>query len=216
MKKFLCTLILGLIAAISVLCACGAKGVDYTQFISEKRMQVYLYEDDALSVKIHVSVRESPYVSDGYCGAMENVCEVFVSFSESPQEVQIELGGTKGEMSYMSVTDSFYLSFSGGDLGESAAVALTYGGQTKQLSAPSVLYDGVISCEDAVICASQYDNETFSALTNGNNFEGEIYVRLISDEGRCYYYVGVIDRDGNTSAYLVDGERGNIIAERKM
>ena len=41
-------------------------------------------------------------------------------------------------------------------------------------------------------------------------------MRLLADEGKCYYYVGVIDREGNTAAYLVDGENGNVIAERKL
>lgn len=216
MKKLLCMLITALTAAAFGLTACAPEGADYTQFISEKRTQIYLYEEDGLSVKVHISLRESPYVSDGYCGPMESVCEIFASFSDRPQSVEAKIGEAGGEMSYMSVSDSFYLSFSGGDLGDSAAITLTCDGRAREIDAPSVLYEGVISCEEAVICASQYDGETFAALTDGDNFEGEIYVRLIADEGRCYYYVGVCDRNANTSAYLVDGERGNIIAERKL
>lgn len=198
------------------LCACTGGGINYADFISERRAQVYLYEDDNLTVKVHISSRENPYLSDGYKGEMGDLCEIFVKFSQNPDNVTVRLGESGGEMSYMSVTDSFYISFTGGDSGDSAKLTLTCDGEERQVEAPSVLYGGVISPEDALTGVVSYDGDTFAALTDGKNFEGEIYVRLLADEGKCYYYVGVIDRDGNTSAYLVDGENGNVIAERKL
>ncbi len=215
MKKFFCAAFLAMTAMLVTFTACGG-GLDYADYISERRAQVYLYEDDNISVKVHISSRETPYLSDGYKGEMTDLCEIFIKFAQSPESVTATLNGHGGEMSYMSVTDSFYLSFSGGAAGQSADITLTCDGEERKIAAPSVLYDGVISCEDALESARQYDGETFSALTDGNNFEGEIYVRLLSDEGKCYYYVGVIDREGDTSAYLVDGENGNVIAQRKL
>ena len=215
MKKIFCPAIVALVAALITFTACGG-GIDYSDFISERRVQVYLYEDDSISVKVHISSRESPYLSDGYKGEMQELCEVFVTFADSPDSVTAKIGESGGEMSYMSVSDSFYLSFTGSDLGDSAQVELTYGEETRQITAPSALYDGVITCEEALESARQYDSELFLSLTDGNNFEGEIYVRLLADEGKCYYYVGVIDREGNTAAYLVDGVNGNVIAERKL
>lgn len=203
-------------AALFALSACGGGEINYTDYISEKRDRVYLYEDDNLTVKVQLTSRESPYLSDGYKGDMQDICEIFVKFSQSPENVTATLGESGGEMSYMSVTDSFYLSFAAAEIGDSASVTLTCDGTERQIDATGVLYDGVITCEDALESARQYDGDLFAALTNGNNFEGEIYVRLLADEGKCYYYVGVIDREGNTSAYLVDGENGNVIAERKL
>ena len=216
MRKF----ILFLVATASTVlllfaAACGGEA-DYSSFISEKRTAVYLYEDDDLSVKLHYSLREEPYVSDGFKGELTNVCEVFVHFSQSPDKVDVLFDdGRGGEMNYMSVTDSFYLSFSGTFEGDKINIKLSWGNSTKTVEAQSVTYDGVISCEQALKCATEYDSETFAALTDKQNFLGEIYVRLLSDAGKCYYYVGVCDREGNISAYLVDGENGNVIAERK-
>lgn len=195
--------------------ACGGQ-TDYSSFISEKRYAVYLYEDDDLSVKLHCSVREEPYVSDGYKGEMTEICEVFVHFTAGPSDVGILFDdGRGGEMNYMSVTDSFYLSFAGSFSGDKVNVKLSWENSEKTVEVASVMYDGVISCEEALGCAREYDGETFSALTDDKNFLGEIYVRLLSDAGKCYYYVGVCDREGNISAYLVDGEKGGVIAERK-
>ena len=216
MKKFLCVVVTMLAAAAAVLCSCAGGEIDYADFISERRFEVYMYTDDNISVKVHVSSRETPYLSDGYKGEMGDLCEVFIKFADQYSEVDISLGGNGGEMSYMSVTDSFYISFSGALTGDDVPITLTCDGEEIQITAPSVMYSGVISPEEALASTKDYDSETFEALTNGKNFEGEIYVRLLADEGKCYYYVGVIDRSGNTSAYLVDGESGNIIAERKL
>lgn len=203
------------LAALSILPSC-AKEVNYSDYISELRYKVYLYEDDDIKVKVNLTSRESPYLSDGYKGDMQDMCEIFIKFAQSPDEVSVRLGESGGEMSYMSVTDSFYISFAAGEMGDSAALTLDCDGEEREITAPSALYSGVISPEQALDSARQYDGETFSALTDGNNFKGEIYVRLLSDEGRCYYYVGVTDREGNTSAYLIDGENGNVLAERKQ
>ncbi len=212
MKKFFAVIISGA-AAAAALCGCAGE-TDYCRFISEKRYDSYLYEDDDLRIKIDFSERETPYLSDGYCGDMQKICEIFVKFTESPASVEAELGESGGEMNYMSVTDSFYLSFTGEAADDSAEITLTYGGEERVFTAESVLYDGVMTCEDALECVTQYDESLFETLTDGNNFEGEIYVRLISDGGKCYYYVGVVDREGGTNSFLVDGEKGNIIARR--
>lgn len=216
MRKFIIFLLtIATFTILTVAAGCGG-GTDYASFISEKRTAVYLYEDDDISVKLHFSVREEPYLSDGYKGEMTPLCEVFVHFSQSPDKVEVQFDdGRGGEMNYMSVTDSFYLSFSGEFSGDKITLKLVWGNSEKTVEAQNVMYDGVISCEDALESAMQYDGETFSALTDGKNFLGEIYVRLLSDAGKCYYYVGVCDREGIINAYLVDGENGNIIAERR-
>ena len=63
-------------------------------------------------------------------------------------------------------------------------------------------------------CAVEHGKELFASLTDGNIFLGEIYVRLLYDDG-CYYYVGVCDRNKKITAYLVDGERGKVIASHE-
>ena len=218
MRKFIyCAAAVVTAAACAAAFAACAREIDYSDFISERRFKTYLYEDDDISVKVNLSSRENPYLSDGFKGEMQDVYEIFVQFfTSSPESVDVRLGEEGGEMSYMSVTNSYYMSFSGGDLGESAHIELEYGDTSRELDAPSVLYSGVISCEEALECTRQYDGQTFEDLTDGENVEGEIYVRLICDGGKCYYYVGVADREGDTKAYLVDGESGSVIAERTI
>jgi hypothetical protein len=193
--------------------AACTKDVDFTEYISELRENIYMYDDGDFTLKIYSGKRESPYCSDGICGDISDFCEVFVSFEKSPQDLEIYVDGQGGQMSYRSVTNDFYLSFTPEkNLGESVEIELIKDGKKLEFSAPSVKYDGVISPISALECVEEYDEQTFSSLKSGTTFSAEIYIRLLYDEG-CYYYVGVCTQK-QISAYLVDGENGNIIATR--
>lgn len=216
-KKFNISYVLVLLLLYPVLClaACG-KQVNFADFISENRHDVYLYADDGLNLKIYCTLRETPYVSDGIKGKTEDIIEIYLSLNGSPSEVEIEVGGYGGEMNFLSVSKSFYLSFSGKAFEtESVDVKLTVDKKEQNYCATSVKHDGLITPQDALKCVSEYDAELFEKLTDGRNFCGEIYVRLLFDDG-CFYYVGVCDREGEINAFLVDGQNGRIIATRKQ
>ena len=214
MKKFL-SLLLILCTAVCLFCGCGKK-VDYSNFVSERRSNIYLYSNDGLEIKIYLSERETPYSTDGIRGDISPFTEIFVTLPKTHDEVEISVADINGQMNYKSVENCYYLSLSGGNIsGESVSVTLTCDGESAEYSAVSVLYDGVISCDDALKCVIDHDGELFETLTQRDIFLGEIFVRLLFDEG-CYYYVGVCDREKKISAYLVDGERGTIIATKQL
>lgn len=147
---------------------------------------------------------------------MGNLTEIYVTLPENRDEVNVKAGNIEGEMNFRAVENCYYLSAAnGGVTGESADVTITFGEESKTYSAMNVKYDGVISCEDALKCVTERDLNLFEGLTESGVFCGEIYVRLIYDDG-CYYYVGVCDRDKKITAYLVDGVKGKIIATKEM
>ena len=214
MKKFL-LVCLSLCLAACLLGGCRKK-VDYLSYVSEKRTNIYLYSNDGLEIKIYISEKETPYSADGMKGEMSGLTEIYVALPKNYDEVNVSVGDAEGEMSYRAVENCYYLSLSNGNIqGDSVDVTLTYGEESKTYPAVSVLYDGVIGCEGAVKCVIDREEALFEGLTQNNIFCGEIYVRLIYDDG-CYYYVGVCDRDKNINAYLVDGERGKIIATKQL
>lgn len=191
------------------------KSVDYFSYVSEYRKSVYFYQDDSISVKIYSVDKETPYSLDGVKGAVSNVTEVFFEYGGSANEVEIELLGHGGEMSWLAVTRNYYLSFAGGEIsGASIAVTLNIDGKEKKVDVFNVAEEGTIDGKTALKCAREYDGETFNALTEGTTFAGEIIIRLLYDNG-CFYYVGVCNREGNVHAYLVNGSDGRIIAERE-
>ena len=213
MKKFL-FLFSAAVTAICFLSGCTKK-VNYLNYISEKRTGIYLYSDDGFEIKIHVAEREAPYSTDGIKGEISPFTEIFVTLPKNYDEVEISVSDIKGQMNYKAVENCYYLSQSSIVSGDSVSVTLTYGGESKQYTAVSVLYEGVISCEDAVNCAIDYDYVLFASLTQKDIFLAEIFVRLLYDDG-CYYYVGVCDRNKKITAFLVDGEHGSVIATKEL
>jgi hypothetical protein len=174
-----------------------------------------LYEEDNLTLKIYFSDRESPYASDGIKGKVENLCEVFLTVTPTPSQAEVHFLNEGGSMNYQSVTQSFYLSLPiARQTQEKLKVAISIDGKDIEVEANNVLYDGVIDARTALKCVTEYDQNRFLSLTSNGTFNGEIYIRLLYDNG-CYYYVGVCDKQGNTCAYLVDGESGRIITTKK-
>ena len=212
MKKFLC---LFLAAALVIMLSGCKREVNYLNYISEKRSNIYLYSDDEVEIKINISERETPYSTDGIKGDISNFTEIFVFLPKNYDEVDVSVADISGQMNYKAVENCYYLSSGGNIAGEKVIVTLTFGGESKEYSAVSVLYDGVITCEDAVKCAIEHDSDLFKSLTQKDVFLAEIYVRLLYDDG-CYYYVGVCDRNKKITAFLVDGERGTIIATKEL
>ncbi len=220
MKKIICTLIAAALfictLAALTLTGCQKKTVNYADYISEKRTGIYLYSADGLEIKIYISEKETPYTADGIKGNVSPLTEIFVTLPENKDEVNVSAGSLHGEMNYRAVENCYYLSSSDSAItGDSVEVTLSYGEDSQTYSAGSVLHSGIISCEEALKCAVEHDGTLFDSLTENGIFGGEIFVRLIYDDG-CYYYVGVCDRNKKINAYLVDGEHGKIIAQKEL
>lgn len=212
MRKFFIAL-LTLVVLLPIFSGCK-KDIDYSEYVSEKRFNIYRYADDLVEIKIYVSQKESPYCLDGVKGEVSPIAEFFVRLDKSYEEVDISCKNVNGEMSYKAVEKCYYLSLATTEIiGESVDVAISCDGESKNYKVQSVLYSGVITCENALKCVVEYNSELFENLTENGIFNGEIYVRLLFDEG-CFYYVGVCSKDKKITAYLVDGEKAKILASK--
>ncbi len=193
------------------------KKLDYYDYVSENRSEIYIYKDDDVSLKVYFCDREQPYVSDGYRGELCSLCEVFLELKQNPENVSVSLCGQSGEMNYQAVENRYYLSFSAEAVhSDGKEVTVTYGGDSNVYCLNSVKQSSkVLTAREALKCALEFDAATFQNLTQNNLFNGEILIRLLYDDG-CYYYVGVCDKDKNITAYLVDGESGKILAKKQL
>lgn len=215
MKKFI-FIAAAALAASAAFAGCAKKSVDFNDYISEKRTDIYQYSADGFDFFLNTGTREQPFEADGYRGEIFKVGEAFAFFDSPPSAVEIRIGEREGEMNYDAPKKRFYLNFPDFEIeSDEIEVKLEYDEKEVAFTAQSVLYDGVMSCEEALECVKEHDGELFSALSDGEYFKGEIFIRLLYEDG-CYYYVGVCDRQGKISAYLVDGEHGKILAKKKM
>lgn len=204
-----------MLTAVCFLTGC-AKTIKYTDYISEKRTDIYLYASDDTEIKIYCSKREQPYAMDGIKGDVSDFIEIFVKLPKNPETLEVSAEGLGGEMNYRAVENDFYLSFTAGPFKTaSVEVTLDCDGKVTEYTLQSVKSGALLSCEQALNCVIEHDKDLFSSLTDGKVFSGEIFIRLLYDNG-CYYFVGVCDRNKNMNAYLVDGERGKIITSKKL
>lgn len=214
MKRFFIALVCAAVL-ICQLAGCSAQ-VDLSKYISEKRSEIYLYSDDDAEIKLYCVSREQPYAADGICGDVCDLIEIYVTFAKTPAAVEISVDGLHADMNYEAVDKRFTLSYSAPPLQRDGVdITLNCDGEQKIYRALNVKDKGVLSCEQAVKCAYAYDKELFDSLKTRRDFAGEIYVRLLYDDG-CYYYVGLCDRNKNITAYLLDGGIGKVISTKKL
>ncbi len=214
--------ILALFAALCLsvtafsLSACN-KPLDLTEYVSEYRSNVFLYTQKDFSVKARSVEKEYPYVADGYKGEMTHRTEIFVTLPKGVEacSVRFIVDGKEygGDASYDNVKQQFYFSCGANASALSALpLALTFGGEEQQLTLPSVRGDE-LSLGQAIDAVFSQEKELLKSLQKDRDFLGEIYVRLLYEDAP-YFYVGVIDRNGNTVAFLLDGKSGKILAKR--
>lgn len=201
-----------------LLCSCG-KSPEPADYVSEHRSNVFVYSGQDFSVKAHAVAREYPYVADGYKGEMSTRAELFVYAPAGTEScvVYFVANGEKygGDASYDSVKKQFYFSCSA-DLSSVTAlpVSLTFNGEEREITAPSVRTDGLLHLKQVLNALFEVENELLSSLTEKSGLACELHVRLLYEDAP-YYYVGVVDRKGNISSFLMDGKTGKILAKRK-
>lgn len=188
----------------------GCSRLNLDDYVSERRSYIYLGEGGNYTVKAESCRREYPYATDGYACETSDLFEVTITAVEREKNltVSFSIDGERygGELSYDSVKEEY--SYSCGIAVEAESVVFTVG----ETSVTATRVNAEDKTSDVLRAVADAEKETFDALTKGNAFLGEIYVRLIYDEG-CYYYVGVADREGHTHSYLTD-ESGQLLAKR--
>ncbi len=215
--KFLCAVLL-------LLCAlCGAFGcktaVDYTEYISELRSNIFLAQSEEFSLRIYAVKKESPYVADGVCEEVSPRMEVYLLAPEGAQTVTLSLlldgNEVGGELSYDNVKGEYFFSRTLELSGYSTLpCTLRYGEKEVKLTATSVLTERTLPAEVVLKNVRENAPELFSSLTDKYGFAGEIYIRLLYEDAP-YYYVGVLDRTGKAYAFLLSGETGKLLAKRE-
>lgn len=217
MKKFLLSFLIVLLL-LPLATACGA-GYDYTVHISEARSDVFRAETDEFTVTVSCVSREHPYGADGVACPKSDTVEISLVPAQKPAEdysILLESGGKSvgGEMSFRNAFGDWFFS-QGVESFPEGSVSLTvrWGENARSLTATSVKTDKTLSVEDALGCAIKAEKDRIDRMTKGGAFLGEFHVRLLRRD-KNYYYVGIVDTDGDVLSLLLDSETGEILARR--
>lgn len=195
------------------------KNIDYFDYVSECRSNIFIAETDEYRLRIYAVTKEIPYVTDGIPKELSTRTEVFFIAPSGDKDCSLyfTVNGKEygGELSYDNVKAEYYYSCT---LDASACRELScriqYGDTEMQLRAASVLKVSTLSAKSVLYSIVENERELFTSLTDKYGFAGEIYLRLIYEDSP-YYYLGVIDHNGNVYAFLINAETGKILAKRQ-
>jgi hypothetical protein len=193
--------------------------VDYFDYVSELRNNIFLTETDDVHLRIYSVVKEYPYATDGIAHEKTARTEVYILPPDGTQVCTffLTVDGNEygGELSYDNVKGEYFLSFS---LDTSAlrkiACNVSYGEKQIQCTAVSVLEKNTLTPQDVLFNVQNHATELFDAMTDKYGFSGEIHLRLLYEDAP-YYYVGVINRSEEITAFLVNATTGKVLAQRK-
>lgn len=211
-------LMLALCATLCLFSACK-KTVDYFDYVSELRNNIFLCSTDDFSLRIYATQKESPYCSDGIPCEISPRAEIYLIAPSGVENYQISftLDGISygGELSFDNVKTEYYY-FCSLDISELKQIecTLTWGKESVVLCARSVLDENTLSAQTVLQNLLSSEQALFESMTDEYGFAGEIYVRLIYEDAP-YYYIGVMDRNGGTNAFLASAQTGKILARRQ-
>ncbi len=194
------------------------KSIDYFDYVSELRNNIFLAKSETLSLRIYAVTKENPYQTDGVKQVVSSRFEAYLVAPEGNQATTLsfQIGERTfgGEMSYDNVKGEYFYSCTL-DVAEQTSIPCTivYGDAETVLTAKSVLTAHTLSPKIALEKLIAENRDYFDSLTDKYGFAGEIYLRLIYEESP-YYYFGVIDRTGKMHAFLMNAETGKVLAHR--
>lgn len=212
MKKYLLPLLL-LPVLIFALSSCSRQ-IDYTDFVSEYKKEIYFAKDENFTLKCEFSDREYPYAPDGICGAMQHIVQLTLTAQDNtlPYEIYFTVNGKEcgGELSYYAPEQCFRFSQEAEivSIDESIEFSLAYNDQRTTLSAKRFKTGKEMDLPQLISSFVKQEKELFS-----ENEIGELYVRLTGTE-KPYYFICVILKDGGMPCFLLDAEHGNVLSKR--
>lgn len=197
----------------------NATALDYFDYVSELRSNILTAETELYSLKIYAVEKEYPYSADGIKRETTARTEIYFTAPSGDKTCKISffLNGEKreGEASYDNVKAEYFLSDPVDCSSvESLDLNISYGEDSFTMTAKTVKTDKTLSPRQALTKLRENAPSTFENLTIENAFVGEIYLRLISEDAP-YYYIGLIEKNGNIQAYLLNSETGKILAKRE-
>lgn len=205
--------------AVTLLAFCGCKRkIDLCNYVSEYRNNLFLYKGESFAVKAQNVEKEYPYVADGYKGEMTNRTEIFISAPPNTQSCKVLFIADgmehRGDASYDSVKRQFYYSCAA-DLSEaeSLPIRLSFDDAEVEVTLASVKSKTTLPLKELLTKLFSEEQDLLKTMSSGKEFLGELYVRILYEDAP-YFYVGVVDRSGNITAFLLDGKTGKILAKR--
>lgn len=217
MKKHILPLLL-LLSLPLCLVGCG-KSYDYTAHISELRSDIFKAKTDEFTITLSCISREYPYAADGIACPRTDVVEISLVPAQKGDEdytvyFKTENGEQGGETSFRNACADYFYSESVSAFPEgSVSMRIGWDNETREITATSVKTAETLTAAEVLNKAIEAEKDRIARMTDGGVFLGEFHVRLLRRD-KNYYYIGIVDRDGETLSMLLDSLTGEVLARR--
>ena len=200
------------------------ENIDLSMYVSQNRKNIYKGESENYSVTVHSEERENPYVSDSFVGVLNNIVTIKIEGKNSKIDGEkvkffIDKKEYNSSFNYNPINGKYTSEIIVDKLPNTASLNLTIykdNSSEENIEVLSKLKGDTLSSEKILQAVSNYDNQTISQLFRTERVVCEIHIRLLNDDDKNYFYVGFIEEGGKTTAYLVDGQTGKVLATKKV
>ncbi len=227
MKKKILIFMLLAVSLIS-LSACGRSKINLSEYLIEKRTNLYTAEDELYSVTFSSGMREQDYELDGVITNMVEFGILTLSRLDCnplandtyTYTVQINDQIYTGFLEPSQVDNSYVA-----DVGVSApndatiTVQITFTGYSfnEELSNTSNSFS--VNADKAIEIANKELEEELKNITSDKNTKIEVVMKNLKDYSNSeiknyYWYIGVISTNGETLGILIDAGSGDVIAKK--
>ena len=222
-NKLILTLLTIFVTVVCVLgCGCNKK-TDLTKNLSQLNTLVYAGNNENYDIKASYGFCEQPLKNDGivgkteynlkfsFKGALLDNAEYSLCFIYNNQTYNqvFKLDNLKHLLVCNFNIDDFNLT--------QFEIELTCNSEKTSITMTSEIPNGTIDYKTAL--NKVYEKQE-SLLKNyydeSGNFNGEIRQRILVKDGKAYWYIGLVNTNGELKAFLVDGKSGEILAIREV
>ena len=211
---------LSAVIVLFTLCSCK-NTINLEMYLSEIRHCVYKYEGEDYSVTVYAEEKESPYLNDGYVGEIKKYLTVKIEdykSSLSDASVTLSFGDitATGKFEYSPLNGKFLTEIEVSKLPTEERLTATVKnvGEEKSFEIEKFTSNGKISYSTALEKVAESEQKAIEKMLSPSGASIEARVRILTEGESVYYYVSITDKNGSTSAFLVDGASGEILARK--
>ena len=219
MKKIVATLII--ITSLLFVSSCKNE-IDLSMYLSQNRTSVYTATNENYSVTLYGEEREDPFLSDGFVGTIKKFVTVRIeeckkSLDDASVTLSYDGVTLKGNFEYSPLNGKYITEFEVESLPSKNEISLVIknDGEEFNLTLSGYNLSGA-NYKSALQTVSKTASDYLGKLKSNGSYLMEVRLRTIYQEDRIYYYVSIIDKQGKTLAYLVDGESFEILASKTI
>lgn len=221
-KRFVLPLTVLMLFTVLITFGCSKVNRLYSR-LSELRLNLYEGESENYSLRAHYGFCETPNINDGTVGEkvykltfkiVSKTTEdadysVSFTFNETPYKSPFKSDPISGNLIATVETENFNLN--------EFKVYVCTASSSETVTLKSTVSETAIDYKTALDRLNESQSTMLDGYLDGNgNLSLEIRQRIITKNQTDYWYIGLIDADGNLKALLMDASDGKVLAIRDV